>query len=93
MGRVRPVVDRQFNPKANAGGRAGSAPREVVAAVFGHHAATLQQADGKAVKKAPTEPMTAIGSPKLYLFTPELIHGLERIGVLEFKLVPQGERG
>ena len=56
-------------------------------------AATLQQADGKAVKKVPAKPMTAIGSPKLYLFTPELIHAPERIGILKFKLVPQGERG
>jgi hypothetical protein len=29
--------------------------------------------------------------PNLHLLTPELIHAPERIGILEFKIVPQGE--
>ena len=32
---------------------------------------------------------TFVELPNLHFFTPELIHSPERIGVLEFKLVPQ----
>ena len=35
---------------------------------------------------------TFVELPNLHFFTPELIHAPERIGVLEFKLVPQGKR-
>ena len=36
---------------------------------------------------------TFVELPNLHFFTPELIHAPERIGVLEFKLVPQVKRG
>ena len=36
---------------------------------------------------------TFVELPNLHFFTPELIHAPERIGVLEFKLVPQWNRG
>jgi hypothetical protein len=49
---------------------------------------------GSSRKESAFDPKrTFVELPNLHFFTPELIHAPERIGVLEFKLVPQVKRG